>query len=757
MYPSYKNISEKERKRQELLKSVEKRLNDDRAKERAYAEAIWASDVEANNIKLFGSRTTNGTQTTSSSFGQSTPSGTNSFFSSPPDPDATGGPSSSNFYPTIGSLEPTSVGDSTDYTRLDETATQASINQPSTRQSRVLSDVYNVVDIGDVGDSVSDIDENEQQAQLGRTALWSTDEAMDTIEDVQRKSFEWVKEMFEKNSVLATYNISPIKHNGTIFDIYHLGLKEGDFHIIKQSGLPVRQDRFGELLDEIDWVATVKRIVDIAELRDLDLDRNEKLVYGNVERDAELAILNLYRKYPNEMKKIEYLEGIHPVEDVSNYSEPNTALGTDIFINSERTLKPDFDLNRVKILNKKGTHETQRMYRKVSWPLTLQIILENARELGLDIQDDGIVPKEWKGLKRTQPDTMNTSPDVIRERKAIKATRESGSDAINDNNLMAMVGVLLHDNASWIRGSNKFHPSTKNRNEVKINNNYYLLSDIDIDMEGGVRGQIIIKRTKGNREVKDQEYLGVLNSIDWAKSFDRLIEGIQKWLDMTDDAEEIRTINASLDKIKAMTRSFPEVSERDIHLFKGKTKGVNPPNLKNPYAPDIQLQGRGLVGGGIVRNLRNVEGSGTASDLMYKRLGSKYVKLPYLHQNKLKLTWANRTQVGKIRSISADLSDLIKELVFDGNVNQQIYDKLTVNDKRLFQEILQLTHLQHTFKTPLKDPLEELRAEFDKLRAQIALGNDNPTLIRELKALSLDLYSQKLISEQEFKDIFLQL
>ncbi|GLE05529.1 hypothetical protein PINS_up014552, partial [Pythium insidiosum] len=147
--------------------------------------------------------------------------------------------------------------------------------------------------------------------------------------------------------------------------------------------------------------------------------------------------------------------------------------------------------------------------------------------------------------------------------------------------------------------------------------------------------------------------------------------------------------------------------------------------------------------------------TGVSSALKYKKIGSKYIRIPDLRQNRLKLVYPNRSQVGKIIDISPKLSNLINELVFDQNVNQQVYDELSLADKKLFHEILKLTHMQYQFRDPLSDPLETLRAEYDKLRSQIAIGNDNPDLIRELKALTVDLYSQKLISEDEFKSIIL--
>jgi hypothetical protein len=172
----------------------------------------------------------------------------------------------------------------------------------------------------------------------------------------------------------------------------------------------------------------------------------------------------------------------------------------------------------------------------------------------------------------------------------------------------------------------------------------------------------------------------------------------------------------------------------------------------------IQLRGRGLMGAGVTcKNLRSIQGSGTASDLKYKQLGSKFIRVADLKKNKLKLVYANRTSVGPLRDIDPKLAQLINTLLFEKDIDQQLYGQLSLEDKKLFCEILKATHLQHQFSNAPTDPLESLKAEFDKLRGQVMLGNDNPDLLRELKTMAVDLYSNKLISEADFKAILLNL
>ena len=167
------------------------------------------------------------------------------------------------------------------------------------------------------------------------------------------------------------------------------------------------------------------------------------------------------------------------------------------------------------------------------------------------------------------------------------------------------------------------------------------------------------------------------------------------------------------------------------------------------------LTGRGLRGAGEVKpHVANLKYCNGASAYDYKQIGSKFIRLPDLHSNILNLKQPNRTSIGRKKKISGDLTKVIKDLVYDGYVNQELYDKLPISEKNTFSDILKITHLQWQLKDGWRDPNSTLRAEFDKLRGEVALGNDNPDLIRQLKSMTVDLYSQKLISEEDFKTIF---
>ncbi|GMF65761.1 unnamed protein product [Phytophthora lilii] len=172
----------------------------------------------------------------------------------------------------------------------------------------------------------------------------------------------------------------------------------------------------------------------------------------------------------------------------------------------------------------------------------------------------------------------------------------------------------------------------------------------------------------------------------------------------------------------------------------------------NAVNTDGELKGRGLRGAGVaplegvVRrgrtyNLNEIQGLATPSAYTYKQLGSKYIRIPDLDAKTLVIVQPNRRKCGPKCQISDSLQSMIRSLVYKNHIDQPTYDKLNIEDKKMFKEILAITHLQYNFHDKLTDPLETLRAEYDKLKGEIKLENDNPSIIKQLKSLTVDIGS----------------
>ncbi|GMF31619.1 unnamed protein product [Phytophthora lilii] len=163
------------------------------------------------------------------------------------------------------------------------------------------------------------------------------------------------------------------------------------------------------------------------------------------------------------------------------------------------------------------------------------------------------------------------------------------------------------------------------------------------------------------------------------------------------------------------------------------------------------LKGRGLRGAGVaplegvVRhgrtyNFNEIQGLATPSAYVYRQLGSKYIRIPDLDAKTLVIVQPNRRKCGPKCQISDQLQAMIKMLVYKQHIDQPTYDKLSIEYKKIFKEILAITHLQYNFQDKLTDPLETLLAEYDKLKGEIELGNDNQSIIKQLKSLTVDIY-----------------
>ncbi|RLN06852.1 hypothetical protein BBJ28_00022182 [Nothophytophthora sp. Chile5] len=139
------------------------------------------------------------------------------------------------------------------------------------------------------------------------------------------------------------------------------------------------------------------------------------------------------------------------------------------------------------------------------------------------------------------------------------------------------------------------------------------------------------------------------------------------------------------------------------------------------------------------------------------QIGSKYIRIPDLNDCKLNIVYASRKKVGPAREISKEFQSVLKDLVYNQNISQAAYDELSIDDQKLFKEVLAATHIQHAFKDELPDPMSNLRMEYEKLKGELMLGNDNPSIIKQLKTITVDMYANRLIGDSEFKDIIVRL
>ena len=145
-------------------------------------------------------------------------------------------------------------------------------------------------------------------------------------------------------------------------------------------------------------------------------------------------------------------------------------------------------------------------------------------------------------------------------------------------------------------------------------------------------------------------------------------------------------------------------------------------------------------------------GKGRFNNLLYKTVGARKVHLPSLQKGYLSVRHMNGTMAGRKTKIDDQLLRLIKTFVFEDHIDQELYDSLDVDDQTIFSELLRATRIQNTLKDGWKNPKEALKARFDKLQGEVELGNDS--VLPELKKTLVDMFSQNMISDKQFKELF---
>ncbi|RAW35763.1 hypothetical protein PC110_g7966 [Phytophthora cactorum] len=227
--------------------------------------------------------------------------------------------------------------------------------------------------------------------------------------------------------------------------------------------------------------------------------------------------------------------------------------------------------------------------------------------------------------------------------------------------------------------------------------------------------------------------------------------------------------NSKLQKYTLFKKGYPDMDldEFDNIASKREVGRTVSSMVDNVVGRGLRGAGRAHLGGqpkldGVVRkgrtyNLNDIQGMATPSAYTYKPLGSKYIRIPDLDAGMLVIVQPNRRKIGPKREVSEELQKMLKDLVYSKNINQSSYDQLSTDDKKIFKEILAATHLQHSFSEKLADPLEALKAEYFKLKGEIELDNDNPSILKQLKVITVDMYSNHLISDDEFKNVIVRL
>ncbi|GMF31978.1 unnamed protein product [Phytophthora lilii] len=691
MYPNFNNKQDRDSKHRALLARIARDQRLEAIKKEAYANAIWATDSEQNKLK--DATETGDTLSRIMAAMKSTQSTTT--------------PGVGDIYEAMG-----------DAAQENKDAAQPN---PNAGVFSSVSDAYEAM--GDQANKEMPMEDKDtlvgsQDPAYVRASLDATfdvpmlEESTSPVEEVSVEKVpvkkaepvddynpikDDIKRLFNRYPYLSNFEFKPVIIKEGEIQQHNYRISSTDASVLSDKGRKVRADN--KILQHVDWSKTRDAIFDKVSTTNRRADK----IGDILDRQSLKALFKRWRATTDAL-------------------DPMTGYSTQLEARDDQEME---DMSYAERLEFNDWLSTQGYESPYSPPASNKRALEDST-VSLDTR----VSK--KGAEHTQ------------------MTKKASVE-------------YLYGSIDGL-GQLKLRPYVKVRGETRHASKIYLGDDMSIH------------KVADDEEIIDEKLLNKINrQVDWTATLNYVIgelsSGVRalnidagKETDPKEQSLKYIRVKHILDMIKVVD---PKQGSQDEELLKFETpaprvrkvsKGISPAKKDYVFEPPAGkgLIGRGLTGAGILKknrsyNLADIEGSGKASDLKYKRLGSKFIRKADLNSNRLKLVFPNRTSVGPIRTMSNELTEMVKDLLYNDNINQQAYRDLSIEDQRVFYEIVKKTHVEHTLQTPMADPRLTLRAEFDKMRGEIALGNDNPDMLRELYRLATDMFEQKMLSSKEFR------
>ncbi|GMF27129.1 unnamed protein product [Phytophthora lilii] len=565
-----------------------------------------------------------------------------------------------------------------------------------------------------MGDELEELDVKLKDRRLPNITFGRKATSTKSDDEQSRMKMLWVisknKEMLESNglikSIIPTYKES-YKSDKTALEQY-VWVKNGSIDVYgKKSNLEHRS-----ALKKVDWQSTLRSFIQMMKDRGLELNMVGE---SDVERD-----IKDYKPYDDDEER----EARHGTKTgLDEDADKNLAIPD---MEAKKMLYEYYKNRYFNIRNKNhrpvSGNALQDLMKKIRWMDTFYALLSGLED----------VHKTASAIK---------NPATEDEKEMIKN--------VNDN--FKVIRKVIFSNANDIRQESE-----------------YQYEDSELI------------RLHDNAERAYRNYEEALKQVETIRKQIKEAEKEARKNNNTRTKSVLKAAKSALRAALAAERATKVVYNADYKKYIDTVKELNEEDQREQAAEEfaqrrktetgrgVRLQGRGLRGAGIkplegvVRrgrtyNLNEIQGLATPSAYVYRQLGSKYIRLPDLDANTLIIVQPNRRKCGPKKDISDSLQAMMKNLVYNKDINQADYDKLSLDDKKLFKEILAITHLQYNFIDKLPDPLGSLRMEYDKLKGELMLGNDNPSIIKQLKSITIDMYSNKLISDAEFKDIITRL
>lgn len=114
--------------------------------------------------------------------------------------------------------------------------------------------------------------------------------------------------------------------------------------------------------------------------------------------------------------------------------------------------------------------------------------------------------------------------------------------------------------------------------------------------------------------------------------------------------------------------------------------------------------------------------------------------------------------------ISSRLRKILNDIVFEDKFLEDDYRDLDEHEQKLFDDLITFCKMDkkdsvklYRHKKYSDKERDEMIKRFNILRGELLAGNDNPSIIKEMKLLILKMYHEKIISKPEMNKIMYQL
>ena len=146
----------------------------------------------------------------------------------------------------------------------------------------------------------------------------------------------------------------------------------------------------------------------------------------------------------------------------------------------------------------------------------------------------------------------------------------------------------------------------------------------------------------------------------------------------------------------------------------------------------------------------------------YKEFGKFMINVLFLEDNILLVKYKSYSPVPSLRrmTISNDFKTLVTYLFDTGEISYAIAQKLKQSEKEVFDNLIKKSGLRVQLKynpERLDDDLDSIINEFEILKGEVIAGNDNPKIIKDIKAILLKLVKLGKVSQETATEILAEL